>query len=122
MSTHRLLARQIVPRPIDEVFAFFAEPDNLRRLTPPSMRFEFLTEDRAMRHGLEIDYRLRPLLGIPVSWRTRINAYDPPHSFEDVQLRGPYATWEHRHTFESVDGGTLITDRIELRRAVRATR
>ena len=32
MSTHRLLARQFVPGPIDEVFAFFAEPENLRRL------------------------------------------------------------------------------------------
>jgi uncharacterized protein YbjT (DUF2867 family)/ligand-binding SRPBCC domain-containing protein len=113
MSTHRLLARQFVARPVDEVFTFFAEPENLRRLTPASMRFEFLTDDRAMRQGLEIDYRLRPLLGIPVGWKTRIDAYDPPRSFQDTQLRGPYSKWEHRHTFEAVDGGTLITDEIE---------
>ena len=113
MSAHRLVARQLIPRPVDEVFAFFAEPENLRRLTPASMRFEFLTEDRTMREGLQIDYRLRPLLGIPVGWRTRIDRYDPPHGFSDTQLRGPYARWDHRHTFEAVDGGTLMTDEVD---------
>ena len=113
MATHRLVATQFVSRPRPDVFDFFSLPDNLARITPPGMRFEFLTEDRAMRPGLEIDYRLRPLFGIPLSWRTRIDEYDPPHSFTDVQLRGPYRRWEHRHTFEVADGGTLMTDEIE---------
>lgn len=113
MSTHRLVATQVVPRPLDEVFPFFATPDNLGRITPPSMGFEFLTDDREMRSGLLIDYKLRPLPGIPVSWRTRIDDYDPPNGFVDVQLRGPYARWEHRHTFRAVEGGTLVTDEIE---------
>ena len=30
---------------------------------------------------------IRPLLGIPMRWRSRIEAYDPPHAFEDVQVR-----------------------------------
>jgi len=113
MSSHRLVTRQHIPRPIDDVFPFFAKAENLARLTPSSMRFEFLTTDLAMRPGLELDYRLRPFLGIPVKWRTRIDAYDPPHRFQDTQLRGPYARWEHRHTFEAVAGGTLMTDEIE---------
>jgi uncharacterized protein YbjT (DUF2867 family)/ligand-binding SRPBCC domain-containing protein len=112
MSSHRIVATQHVPRPIDEVFAFFAEPTNLGRITPPSMGFEFLTRDREMRPGLEIDYRIRPLFGIPVSWRTRITEYDPPHRFHDIQLAGPYRRWEHIHTFEPVDGGTLVRDEV----------
>jgi NADH dehydrogenase len=110
MSTHRLTATQFVPRPLDEVFAFFSHPDNLARITPASMRLEFLTEDREMQTDLAIDYRMRPLLGIPVTWRTRITAYDPPHSFRDVQERGPYRSWEHIHRFRAVDGGTLVED------------
>jgi NADH dehydrogenase len=113
MTSHRLVATQFIPRPRDEVFAFFATPDNLARITPPSMRFEFVTADRRMREGLEIDYRLRPILGIPVGWRTRIDAYDPPWGFSDTQLRGPYRRWNHRHDFRTVDGGTLMTDTIE---------
>lgn len=113
MNVHTLGADQLVPRPIDEVFAFFAEPENLGRLTPPGMRFEFLTDDRRMRAGLAIDYRLRPVLGLPIRWRTVIDAYDPPRSFHDVQAQGPYRAWRHAHTFESVEGGTLVRDEVE---------
>ncbi len=113
MSTHRLVASQLVPRPIEEVFAFFSRPENLGRITPASMGFELLTDDRDMREGLVIRYRIRPLLGIPMTWTTRIAGYEPPHRFRDVQLQGPYARWEHTHTFEAVPGGTLVRDEIE---------
>jgi ligand-binding SRPBCC domain-containing protein len=113
MAVHHLGASQLVPAPIGEVFAFFAEPDNLARLTPPGMRFEFLTEDRQMREGLVIDYRLRPLLGMPVRWQTLVDRYDPPGAFHDVQARGPYRAWRHTHRFEAVKGGTLVRDEVE---------
>ncbi len=113
MSTHRLSASQFVARPIDEVFDFFSRPENLGRITPASMGFEFLTEDRDMRDGLEIRYRIRPLLGIPLTWTTKITGYEPPNRFADIQLSGPYRRWEHTHTFEAVPGGTLVHDEIE---------
>ena len=37
MSTHRLTASQLIPRPIDEVAPFFEDPRNLGRLTPSSI-------------------------------------------------------------------------------------
>ncbi len=113
MSTHILRASQTIARPIEDVFRFFAEPRNLGRITPPSMGFEFLSDDFEMRDGLRLDYRLRPLLGIPVTWRTGITSFDPPHRFTDVQLRGPYRRWEHTHDFEAVDAGTRVSDTIE---------
>jgi NADH dehydrogenase len=66
-----------------------------------------------MRAGLRLDYRVRPLLGIPLRWQTLIDAFDPPRSFHDVQPRGPYRSWDHRHTFEAVEGGTLIRDEVD---------
>ena len=112
MSTHRLSASQFVARALDEVFDFFSRPENLGRITPASMGFEFLTDDRAMREGLEIRYRIRPLLGIPMTWTTRITGFDPPNRFTDVQLSGPYRRWEHTHTFEGAPGGTIVRDEI----------
>lgn len=112
MPRHRLQTSQVVDRPIDEVFAFFARPDNLGRITPPAMGFERRSTDDAMRAGLEIDYRIRPLLGIPMRWRSRIEAYDPPHGFTDVQVHGPYRRWSHEHRFTAVDGGTRIDDTV----------
>lgn len=113
MSTHRLHASQYIARPIEEVFAFFAEPRNLARITPREMSFEFLTDDFDMRAGLKIEYRLRPLPGIPARWRTNITEFDRPHSFTDVQEAGPYKRWEHRHTFRAAAGGTIVGDEIE---------
>lgn len=64
--------------------------------------------------GTLIDYRLR-LHGIPVRWRTEIRDWEPGVRFRDVQLRGPYALWDHTHSFESDGGGTLMRDRVLFR-------
>jgi ligand-binding SRPBCC domain-containing protein len=107
-----LEAAQWVPRPLDEVFAFFADAGNLDILTPPWLRFQILTpRPIAMRAGALIDYRLR-LHGLPLRWRSEITAWEPPHRFVDEQRRGPYRTWIHEHRFEPRDGGTLVRDRV----------
>jgi ligand-binding SRPBCC domain-containing protein len=67
-----------------------------------------------MRRGTLIDYRLK-LQGVPFRWRTEISEWAPPHAFTDRQLRGPYHTWVHHHTFESTAGGTLMTDQVDYR-------
>jgi ligand-binding SRPBCC domain-containing protein len=51
-------------------------------------------------------------MGLPVHWVTRIPIYDPPHRFVDVQEKGPYKKWRHEHTFEAIDGQTLMKDRV----------
>jgi len=99
-----------LPRPRSEVFPFFAEARNLEALTPPWLRFEVRTPAPIeMRAGTLIDYRIR-VHGLPIRWRTEIREWRPPHGFVDVQLRGPYRLWEHTHTFEERDGGTLCRD------------
>jgi len=104
---------QIVPRPRAEVFPFFADPANLERLTPPLVGFTILTPSPiAMKPGALIDYKIK-INGIPVKWRTEIAAYDPPNMFVDVQLKGPYKTWRHTHTFRDVPGGTELGDHVE---------
>lgn len=113
MNSYRLSASQHVPRPLDEVFAFFAEPRNLARITPRSMSFEFLSDDFDMRAGLTLDYRLRPLPGFNSHWRTLISEYSAPRGFVDVQLEGPYRHWRHHHRFSAADGGTLVEDEVE---------
>ncbi len=108
------LERQVeLGRPIDEVFAFFADPRNLDALTPPWLAFRIETPDVEMREGTRIDYSLR-LHGVPISWTSEITAWDPPRGFVDEQRRGPYRRWRHEHTFEALDGQrTLARDRLE---------
>jgi ligand-binding SRPBCC domain-containing protein len=111
MTPYVFSRRLLLPYPREEVFAFFERPENLQRLTPPSLGFRMLTPSVVMREGALMDYTIR-LLGVPVRWTTFIDSYDPPRAFSDVQLRGPYSYWHHTHRFESKDGGTLMTDEV----------
>ena len=113
MSLFTLQSAQWLPRRPDEIFDYYADAFNLELLTPPWLQFRVITPPPIhIEQGTEIEYRLR-LHGIPLGWRSRITAWQPPHSFTDEQIRGPYRRWTHRHTFTPQDGGTLITDFVE---------
>lgn len=112
MSPHILESAQLVPRPREEVHAFFARPENLGTITPPWLDFRILTPSPVtMERGAVIDYVIR-LGPLPTRWRTLITRHEPPRLFVDEQLQGPYSFWHHTHTFEEVTGGTLIRDRV----------
>lgn len=99
-----------LPRPVAEVFRFFADARNLELLTPPWLRFEVLTSDPILMHqGAVIDYRLR-LRGIPICWQSEITTWEPPYCFVDEQRKGPYQLWVHKHRFSEQDGMTLAED------------
>ena len=68
----------------------------------------------ALAVGAVLDLRLA-WLGLPLRWRAYIREYDPPFRFVDVQVRGPYARWEHRHRFLEENGETMMEDRVTYR-------
>lgn len=112
MKTHQLDTSIWLPKPLDEVFPFFADAHNLGEITPPWVHFQILTpKPIRMEPGALIDYRIR-LHGFPVRWRTEITQWEPPHRFVDEQLRGPYRLWIHEHRFTERDGGTLVDDKV----------
>jgi ligand-binding SRPBCC domain-containing protein len=103
-----------VARPRAAVFAFFGDPSNLARITPSWLGFSIIGAPASVEAGAVIDYRIR-WLGVPLRWRTFIREWDPPVRFVDVQVRGPYARWEHRHLFLEEADGTRIEDRVTYR-------
>jgi hypothetical protein len=112
-AIHVLERRQRVELPLAEAFDFYGDAFNLEEITPPFLGFRVTTPAPIeMGAGTLIEYRLR-LHGVPVRWRTRIETWEPPHRFVDVQLSGPYALWHHTHTFEP-DGpdAVWIGDRV----------
>lgn len=110
---HQLIREQLIPRPMGEVFDFFARAENLERLTPPWLGFEILTPlPLDMAEGTLIDYRIR-LMGVPMRWKTRIDVWEPGVRFVDRQLSGPYSLWRHLHEFTEVPGGVLMKDVVD---------
>jgi hypothetical protein len=111
-QVHTFRSTQLVPRPLDEVFAFFSDARNLEAITPPSFAFAIRTAPQRVETGSIVEYDLR-VHGLPVRWKTMISAYEPNRRFVDVQLRGPYRLWQHVHEFAPVEGGVEISDSID---------
>ena len=113
MTPYRLEREQWIDESPDRVFEFFSRAENLGLLTPPWMHFRILTPTPIrMGAGTRIDYTIR-LGGVPLSWRTRIESWQPGLRFVDVQERGPYRLWRHLHEFRPLARGVLMTDRVD---------
>ncbi len=101
-----------VPGTLESVFEFFNRPENLERLTPETLKFTMLTPSPvSMHNGAVFDYTIG-LMGLPMRWTSVITNYDPPHHFVDIQLKGPYAYWHHKHSFHTRGDEVEVTDEI----------
>lgn len=116
MAEHILERTQIIARPREEVFEFFADAGNLEKITPPELNFHIISEQPIdIKQGALIEYQLK-LRGVPIKWKTEITEWNPPHSFVDTALKSPYNQWIHRHTFEeSENGETVMKDIVRYR-------
>ncbi len=111
MHIYLLEREQWLPKPIDEVFAFFSRPENLQVITPPWLDFRMVKAPEALHAGSLIRYRLR-WHRVPIRWTTEISEWNPPSGFVDREISGPYALWNHEHRFIAEKGGTMMSDRV----------
>jgi ligand-binding SRPBCC domain-containing protein len=113
MRTHLLERSQTVGIPVEQAFGFYGDSLNLEPMTPPWLHFHVTNDGPVtMEPGALLHYRLR-LHAVPIRWTTRIEIWEPPTRFVDIQLSGPYALWEHTHIFEpDGSGGTIASDRV----------
>jgi ligand-binding SRPBCC domain-containing protein len=130
---HRVQFEQWVPAAIEKVFLFFATPNNLPRIMPPETGTQLAelklvtplgqsaeTNPNSLAGvGSEIvtSFRLLPFLPFRAQWIALIIEFEWNHHFADVQKKGPFKRFEHRHEFsaETRNGlyGTIVRDVIE---------
>jgi ligand-binding SRPBCC domain-containing protein len=126
-------SEQWLPSPVEDVFSFFADPDNLPALMPPSQkaRIEKVSlvppQDRTSAtkpgsiagSGSRITLSFRPfaLCPVRVRWQAEIADFAWNERFCDRQLRGPFTWWNHCHHVRRIDAieidVTLVTDVVE---------
>jgi ligand-binding SRPBCC domain-containing protein len=54
-------------------------------------------------------------LGVRQRLTSKITQFDPPRSFEDEQVAGPFKIFWHRHEFRATDNATVMTDLVRYR-------
>ena len=111
-KVYNLKKIQFLPIKIEEAWKFFSSPDNLKKITPPALGFNIISEhtENEMYAGQLIEYTVKPLFGIPLYWMTEITNVERFKYFIDEQRYGPYSFWHHQHHFKEVKGGVEMTD------------
>ena len=100
-----------VAAPLEVVAEFHQDRLALKKLTPFPILVQ-LHKQEPLGEGSIADFTM--WLGpFPVRWVAQHKAVDPLYGFTDVQIRGPFRSWEHRHTFRRLDRQTSeIVDEI----------
>ena len=112
MAVYSIKAVQQIPVSLNEAWDFFSSPANLQTITPAKMGFKILSRHHGpvMYAGQLIEYKVKPLWGIPLYWMTEITQVVDKKYFIDEQRYGPYRLWHHQHHFRAIEGGVEMTD------------
>jgi ligand-binding SRPBCC domain-containing protein len=135
-------AEQFLPYPVELVFAFFANPENLPRLMPKwqAARIEEANfrppprpPENAPRYPgiaagdgtrLTISFRPFPYSPVRMAWDAAISHFAWNEQFCDTQMRGPFHFWHHCHKVcaatnpENGQTGTMLRDEVEFELAL----
>lgn len=112
IKVYSLKTFQQIPISMEEAWSFFSNPENLDVIIPDKMAFKTISKHHGnkMYAGQIIEYKVSPLLRIPLYWMTEITHVKDGEYFVDEQRYGPYRMWHHQHHFKSIDGGIEMTD------------
>lgn len=112
MSVHSFQTVQWMPISMEQSWSFFSDPANLTKITPDGMGFKIISKFHGpeMYQGQIIEYKVSPVLNIPLYWMTEITHVQPGKFFVDEQRFGPYSLWHHQHHFKPMNGGTEMID------------
>ena len=116
-KVYSLKAVQRIPITPTAAWDFFSNPVNLTSITPDDISFKIISlhHGERMYAGQIIEYKLRPVLNIPVYWMTEITHVEDKKYFVDEQRFGPFGMWHHQHHFKAIEGGVEMTDIIHYK-------
>jgi ligand-binding SRPBCC domain-containing protein len=111
-KVYSLKTEQVLPISLQEAWHFFSNPNNLQKITPAHLDFKIISKYNGdvMYPGQVIEYKVKPVLSIPLYWMTEITHVEDKKYFIDEQRFGPYSLWHHQHHFKEVASGVEMID------------
>lgn len=97
-----------------EVFAWHSRPGAFERLKPPWLSVEILQRTGTIKNGDRIIIAMKPG-PLKINWVAEHRDYIEGRQFRDVQLKGPFAKWQHTHLMHP-DGASacFLEDRVDF--------
>jgi ligand-binding SRPBCC domain-containing protein len=109
----RFVKESVIRASPERVFAFHEQPDALVLLLPPWESARVAQSAKISEVGAQAIVVTRVFGPIEVQWIAQHTAYEPPHMFEDIQIKGPFRSWRHRHFVEPHKDGATLRDEID---------
>jgi ligand-binding SRPBCC domain-containing protein len=111
MSLCSLTEKLDVHAPIDKVFLYFTDTDQMVRSFPPSMKLALIRRtSRHITQGSTMEIQTR-LLGFSIHWKSYVYSFSPKRHITCIWQRNPYTSLEQDYYFEAVGTNhTRITE------------
>ena len=97
----------------ERVFAFHEQDKALELLLPPWESACVIQSAQIAIVGSRAVIETNIFGPIKTRWVAQHTRYEPPHLFEDVQVKGPFRRWRHRHIIEPNKNGAILRDEID---------
>ncbi len=92
----RFVKESVIEASAETVFAFHEAPDAFERLQPPWPKTRIVQPPTSLAVGTRVELQV----GVGPFWQTLVAEhveYEPGRMFADRMLKGPFASWLHRH-------------------------
>lgn len=108
----RFIKESFIRASPERVFSFHEQADALQMLTPPWEKSRVIQAARISEVGSQAIIEANILGPLKARWIAEHTEFNPPFSFEDVQRKGPFRSWRHRHLIEPHKDCSLLRDEI----------
>jgi hypothetical protein len=99
---------------IEELFEFHTDVNNLSKVSPNFIRTEILElSDNPLELNSKIVLKVKLIL-FSMYWHIRISELQKPNLVVDLQEKGIFKYWAHRHEFVDTPDGVIMTDKVQF--------
>ena|SRR6266550_9543092 len=109
----RFVRESLIRARPETVFAFHQQPNALAKLMPPWEHVRIIQQADISDIGARTIVESRIFGPFKSRWISQHTVYEPPRLFEDLQLKGPFRRWRHRHIVTAHADGAVLRDEID---------
>lgn len=99
---------------LEKLFKFHLDPKNLRLISSPNMNLKLIKSPSPIEKNSEVKLKFNIMPFVSIHWDLIIEEVVENELIIDLQTKGPFKFWRHKHIFQRLFDGTIVmTDEIE---------